>query len=265
VDAIVDRIDAYCDAVPRRTALVEELGALVVFLRQGDGWPFYARPRRGGPQPTAADVERARRRQREAAVPEAFEWVDDVSPAMRDAAVAGGLAVGDHPLMVQSGDAAPRPLAAGVEVRLATPDDDIATITSVAVVGFAHPGTSVGPQGRRELAAAAATRSAERDSRERERLGSGALVLAVAFLDGAPVATGVHQPVGGVTEIAGVATLPSARRRGLGAAVTALLVEDARRRGLETVFLTAGSEEIARLYASLGFERVGTACIAGPG
>jgi len=72
----------------------------------------------------------------------------------------------------------------------------------------------------------------------------------------------MHLPVDGVTEVVGVGTVPAARRRGFGAAVTAALVEDARRRGVETVFLSAGSDEIARLYASLGFERIGTACIA---
>jgi hypothetical protein len=39
-------------------------------------------------------------------------------------------------------------------------------------------------------------------------------------------------------------------------------VQDARERGVETIFLSAGSEEIARVYARLGFRRVGTACIA---
>jgi predicted GNAT family acetyltransferase len=72
----------------------------------------------------------------------------------------------------------------------------------------------------------------------------------------------MHQPVGDVTEVVGVATLPAFRRRGLGAAVTGLLVADARARGVETVFLTAGDEEIARVYARLGFVRIGTSCIA---
>ena len=40
------------------------------------------------------------------------------------------------------------------------------------------------------------------------------------------VAVGSHQPVGGVTEIVGVGRCPSARRRGLGAAVTAALVAE---------------------------------------
>ena len=56
----------------------------------------------------------------------------------------------------------------------------------------------------------------------------------------------------------GVATLPSARRQGLGAAVTAALVGDARDLGLRTVFLTASSEDVARVYAGIGFRRVGT-------
>jgi predicted GNAT family acetyltransferase len=92
----------------------------------------------------------------------------------------------------------------------------------------------------------------------------GLTIRAAGWVDGVPAASGIHQPVGGVTEVVGVATLPAFRRRGLGAAVTALLVADARRRGVETVFLTAGDEEIARVYGRLGFERVGTSCIAEP-
>ena len=73
----------------------------------------------------------------------------------------------------------------------------------------------------------------------------------------------MHQPVDDVTEVVGVATLPAVRRQGLGGAVTGALVEDALARGVETVFLSAGSEDIARVYARLGFRRVATACIVG--
>ena len=66
-----------------------------------------------------------------------------------------------------------------------------------------------------------------------------------------------------MSEIVGVATLPVVRRQGLGGAVTGTLVEDALERGVETVFLSAGSEDIARVYGRLGFKRVGTACIVG--
>jgi len=62
----------------------------------------------------------------------------------------------------------------------------------------------------------------------------------------------------------GVGTLPAARRRGAGAAVTGVLVEDARRRGATLVYLSAADDRVARLYARLGFVRIGTACFAHP-
>jgi predicted GNAT family acetyltransferase len=97
----------------------------------------------------------------------------------------------------------------------------------------------------------------------RERLRRRITVMAVAENEIGPVAAGQHQPVGTVTEVVGVATLPALRRQGLGGAVTGALVEDALEHGAEVVFLSAGSEEIARVYARLGFRRAGTACIVG--
>ena len=45
----IERIDAFCDAVPRRRARAEEHGPLVMFVPTGPGFPYYARPRRGPP------------------------------------------------------------------------------------------------------------------------------------------------------------------------------------------------------------------------
>ena len=56
---------------------------------------------------------------------------------------------------------------------------------------------------------------------------------------------------------------PAVRRQGLGGAVTGALVEDALARGATTVFLTAGSEDIARVYGRLGFRRIGSALRGG--
>ncbi|MGH3928591.1 MAG: GNAT family N-acetyltransferase, partial [Pseudonocardiaceae bacterium] len=75
---------------------------------------------------------------------------------------------------------------------------------------------------------------------------------------------GQHQPVGTVSEIVGVGTLPTARRRGLGLAVTTTLVADARSRGMRTIFLSAGDDDVARIYTRLGFRRCATALIAEP-
>jgi N-acetylglutamate synthase-like GNAT family acetyltransferase len=59
-----------------------------------------------------------------------------------------------------------------------------------------------------------------------------------------------------------VATLPSARRHGLGAGVTAALLADARSLGLQTVFITAPSAPVARVYEQVGFARVGIGWVA---
>ncbi|WP_329087600.1 GNAT family N-acetyltransferase [Streptosporangium sp. NBC_01469] len=89
-------------------------------------------------------------------------------------------------------------------------------------------------------------------------------MVAAAVEDGTALCAGQHNQVGEVSEIVGVGTLPAARRRGLALAVTAVLIADARSRGVKTVFLSAGDEDVARIYARLGFRRVGTALIAEP-
>jgi ribosomal protein S18 acetylase RimI-like enzyme len=88
------------------------------------------------------------------------------------------------------------------------------------------------------------------------------LAIAGAFDPSGALGGGSHSPRGEVTEVTGVAVLPAARRRGVGATLTAALAADARRRGVEIVFCSAASEAVARVYESIGFRRVGTACIA---
>lgn len=261
---LVDRLDRYLDAVPRSAAGVESMGALTLFTKRGAGFPYYARPTRGWAGPvTGSDIEAVRRRQRELAVPEAFEWLADVAPSMRAAGEEAGLRVEALPLMVLT-----RPLSAaapaGVRVRMLDPDDQaLHTATAVADVAFSEPALSAGGAADRDAVAAAM--SAERVAAARARMRAGLMFSAVAEEPGAgPLCVGSHQPVGPVTEIVGVGTLPSARRRGLAAAVTALLVADAVERGVTTVFLSAGSDDVARMYGRVGFVQVGTSCIAEP-
>ncbi|MET7441723.1 hypothetical protein ABZS63_31450, partial [Streptomyces sp. NPDC005568] len=110
----LDRLEHYYDSVPRAAARAEEFGPLTLFVREGPGWPYYARPALGRPDTAgAADVDRVRARQRELGVPEAFEWVADVTPGLRRAVEASGLRVHEHPLMVRDRDVAlpdPHPL-----------------------------------------------------------------------------------------------------------------------------------------------------------
>jgi ribosomal protein S18 acetylase RimI-like enzyme len=263
--ALLARIEAYYDAVPRAAAAVETLGPLTLFVRQGAGWPYYARPSLGATVVTAADVERVRARQRALGLPEAFEWVAETTPGLEVAAAAAGLAVGRHPLLVLD-PRGPSPCAAppGVEVRLAGVDDDLALLSAVAHVAFGAGGTAVGPQGPADLPARAAEGRPDQVAFERERVRTGRTVMAVALAGGLPVGVGSHQPVGPVSEIVGVATLPAYRRRGIAASLTAFLAADAGRRGVATVFLSAGDDDVARVYERVGFRRIGTACVAEP-
>jgi ribosomal protein S18 acetylase RimI-like enzyme len=78
----------------------------------------------------------------------------------------------------------------------------------------------------------------------------------IACLDGQPVAAALAFDVGDDCGIYNVGTLERARRRGLGTALTALLVHEAADRGCRTATLqsTAMGE---RVYAAVGFRDVG--------
>ena len=99
----------------------------------------------------------------------------------------------------------------------------------------------------------------------RERLRSGQSVLAAAFGPDGPLAAGSCQPLAGVAEITGVGVLPSARRMGARRGDDRRPGPRGAGRGVQTVFLSASDDDVARVYARLGFERIGTAMIAEPG
>ena len=240
---MLERIEAYYDAVPRSAARVEEVGPFTLFMGTG-AWSYYARPRLGTSEHTftVAEIEAAAARRRELGAPETFEWVHETTPSLLGAARAAGLDVLEAPLMVlrepQPGEPPP-----GVTVRMIDADDPVLEAACAAQsIGFGGDGSV--------------------DSLDflRERMRRGLTRTAIAESADGVLAAGQHQPVDDVTEIVGVATVPSARRRGIGGAITGALVADA---GPITVFLSAGDAATARVYARLGFVRVATACIVG--
>jgi ribosomal protein S18 acetylase RimI-like enzyme len=262
---VLRRIDRYLDQVPRAAADVESIGPFTLFVKRGPGWPYYARPTPGATGIGPADVRAVRSRQRALAVPEAFEWIEELTPGMGDAGRAAGLAVLGHPLMRLSLQSfRPVPAPEGFEVRVLDESDDLAMASAVARIGFGTPGVEPGSGGVEALAGAAAGIEPETIAFVRDRLARGLTVTVAAYVEGAPVSVGSHQPVDGATEVVGVATLPALRRQGLAGAVTSMLVEDALGLGLETIFLSAGDDEVARVYERLGFERIGSAGAAEP-
>ena len=258
---LLDRLDAYLDAFPRPSTRVEEIGPFTLFVNEGAGWPYYARPTRGIRTAEPRDVEVLRERQRDLGVPEQIEWVVDLAPEIGVAAEAAGLHVIEHPLMhLPIADVVPIPPPPDVEITLAAPEDDVAAITAVASIAFGSPGTAAAGA----LDDAATRVSPDLAAFTRDRIERGLTVTAIARIDGQLVATGAHNPLDNTTEIVGVGTLPGFRRRGIGAALTSFLVDDALARGIDTVLLSAGGDDVARIYGQLGFRRVGSAGAAEP-
>ncbi|WP_219416320.1 GNAT family N-acetyltransferase [Pseudonocardia nigra] len=255
MDDLLERIDEFCDAVQRQWARAEEHGPLRLFVRHGEGWPFYARPVPGGAPITAADVEGVRARQRELRLAEAFEWVLAAAPSMADAARATGLRVQVCPLLVLDGEPAATPLPPGYSARLLGPADGdlqraVHALDSVVAGAFGVPAPA--PPTDRSLAGL------------RAELAAGAVARALVTGPDGPVAAGSAQRAGDVVELVGIGTSAAARSRGLGAAVTALLAVAARDAGAELVFLAAGDACATRVYERVGFRRVGECGIAEP-
>ncbi len=78
----------------------------------------------------------------------------------------------------------------------------------------------------------------------------------VTFLDGVPVASATVFLAAGLAGLHSIATVPGARSRGIGAAVTRSALELARTRGAETAFLHS-TPMGSSLYRRLGFHECG--------
>jgi ribosomal protein S18 acetylase RimI-like enzyme len=261
---LIERLEQYYDAVPRRRASTESLGPFTLFIATV-GWPYYARPALGGASPITADgVTAVLARQRELGVPQAMEWVDEVTPGLADTVESLGIGVHRCPLLVLDGP--PQGSAGSARILGIDEVDDLRTARAAISVAFDHEGTATGAEGIAERDASMSASSAELDETTLMRMTTGELRHAAAFVPGmpdlGPVGGGSHTPVDGVSEIAGVGVLPAFRRRGLAGQVTYLLAADALAGGVTTVFCSAESDDVARVYQGIGFRRVGTACIA---
>ncbi len=261
--ALLERVEAYLDEVPRSAATVEDHGSLRLFIGTG-AWPYYARPRPGHGPVTAADIKCVRARQRELGLPEKLEWVVETTPSAEAAARAAGLAVERYPLLVLGRPLAPAPVP-GITVRLLDADDHELPATQAAVmVGFGHPGTEAGPAGVRERDHEQAARDPRADAFMAHQIRAGHAVMAVAEDADGPVCGGTALPRGDVCELVGIATLPAARRRGIAALVVAALVDAVAALGVRTTFMGAADADVARVYGRVGFRPFATAGEAAP-
>ena len=249
-------LEAFYDAVPRLHGTAEEAGPFTVFIGEPGGWPLYARPRLGGSGPfDAAAVGALLERMRELDVPLAIEWVHEVTPELLDAVRRRGRS---RSRSCRCSCCSTPPRRRGWRTTSSCGCSGPRTRNSC--LGERRPGAGIRPADRSPARCPAARRrrsptvrvvaeaAAVRRRADRDRRTPGAR----------HPGRGRHLPVGDVTEVVGVATLPAEEGSGLGSAVTQVLVEDARARGIGTIFLTASSERVARIYSRLGFRRVAT-------
>ena len=265
---LLDQIERYFSLAPLPDARVHQVGALDVPIGSPE-WPYPARPRHGREgDVTEADVRTAVQLQERSGLPASLEWLGDRCRGLAGVARSAGLRVDELPLLV-SVDQVEVLLPAEVRLYLVGGDDpELARYQLLTQLAFATPGTASAVR-----AGAAPARPAAGPGPEelppttvlRERVTSGRTVMMVAVDDGEVVAVGSHQPVDvdgrEISEIVGVATMPRFRGRGLGAGLTSALVEHARQTA-ELVFLSAGDDDVARVYERAGFAWVGTSCVA---
>jgi predicted N-acetyltransferase YhbS len=260
---MLDCVERYFAAAPLPDARIAEVGGLDVPVGS-PSWPYPARPRPGGPPVTVNDVRSAAALQVATRLPVAVEWICERAPELASAARAAGLVVEELPLLVAA-DPVELLLPHGVRLYVVGSDDpDLPRYEQVTAIAFAHPG---GRADVRETPPDTSPEAAARTAVLRERIAAGRTVMMVAVENGEPVAVGSHHPVDidgqEISEVAGVATLPRLRGRGLGAGLASALVAHARE-SADLVFLTAGDDDVARVYERVGFARLATSAVAGP-
>ncbi|WP_299950816.1 GNAT family N-acetyltransferase [uncultured Modestobacter sp.] len=265
---LLDRIERYFALAPLSDAQVHAVGALQVPIGSPE-WPYPARPRPGQEaEVTEADVRAAVELQERSGLPASLEWLGDRCRGLATVARAAGLRVEELPLLVAA-DPVSLLLPSEVRLFLVGADDPrlglYQRLIAMAFAGTPAPAAESG-QGVPDVAQDDPG-PAEVPPTEvlRERVASGRTVMMVAVDEGQPVAIGSHQPVDvdgtEVSEVVGVVTLPRFRGRGLGAGLTSALVEHAQQTA-DLVFLSAGDDDVARVYERAGFARIATSCVA---
>ena len=257
---LIKELDQYFDAVLRNDSEPVEVGAFTLFVSDGPHG-YYARPSFAHPkQVDAADLVALAEACKERDVDLVLEWVHEADPGLAALAEAHGLKVNLYPLLVAQPKDLAIPNIEGVTIRILSPDEPaIAQAVAVADLSFGVGGTEVSPVGIAERDSASGELSEKLTEYFRDHIRRELTLMAVLESGDGVLSVASCRPVGKFAEIVGVATLPSERRRGFAAAVTAFLASQLFAQGVETVLLSAEDENVARLYKQIGFHRVGTA------
>ncbi|WP_371799287.1 GNAT family N-acetyltransferase [Streptomyces sp. NBC_01707] len=215
-------------------------------VRHNPDWQLkyanYAIPDQGA-EPTAADVQALIAAFRERDRMPRLEYLPGGAPAVEPALLAAGFTVENRAPILACSPAdllPPKPVDALVITEPAT-DAEFDAAARVQHHGYGGTGEPEGGE-------AAWLRNAA----------AGGGVAALATVDGVPAGVGgCSVPVDGLTELAGLAVADAFRRRGIGAALSAHLTATAFARGCRVVWLEPGDADVERIYAGIGYRRIG--------
>lgn len=215
-------------------------------IRHNPDWSLkfanYAIPDQGA-EPTPGEVDDLIAAFRELDRMPRLEYLPGWAPAVEEALLAAGFTVENRApiLACAPGDLlTPKPVDGLVTAEPAT-EAEFAAAALVQHLGY-------GGSGEPEAGTAEWLRDAA----------AGGGVAALATVDGTPAgAGGCSVPVDGLSELAGLAVAAGFRRRGIGAALSAHLTKTAFERGCRVVWLEPGDADVERIYASIGYRRIG--------
>jgi ribosomal protein S18 acetylase RimI-like enzyme len=240
-------IQAYLRKSASRDRLTEHIGPFLATITPDNDNPYmnYAIPEDGA-APSPADVEaliaayqRYERKPR-------LEYMTNLAPEVESALLNAGFVVErTTPLMVYAPAPAPTvPAIAGIELFSPQSDQEILDVSAAQREAYGGGDAPSSPDilpGWRRFAAA-----------------GGIMVSARDTVTGVTVGGGVCDvPFSATTELAGIGVSTTYRRRGIAAAMTAWLVDQALAAGTTHIFLMAAGENEARIYGRVGFKLIG--------
>lgn len=241
------RIQSYLRVAASHGRETERIGPFLATFTTHNDNPYlnYAIPDDNA-TPSPADVaaliaayERRSRKPR-------LEYISNLAPAVEGALLEAGFEVeGRTPLMVCApGSEQSVPTPPGIKLVVPATDDEIRGIMMAQNEAY---GETLNTPGDEAIASF------------RANLAEGMIaVLARIEATGEPAGGGVGTiPHDGITEIAGIGVRETYRRRGIAAALTTRLLQEAFKAGVTLPFLMAAAEAEERIYARAGFTTIG--------
>jgi ribosomal protein S18 acetylase RimI-like enzyme len=254
--ATPERLQAHMRAVARQQYDSVRVPPFTLFFHPSDPLPYlnYAIPDEvpGDAASLAAPLERlkaefARRGRRPR-----FEFVGAVFPALAGALETSGFEIEARP-----------------QLMVATPEGlrDVPPVPGLSVETLPATSPLDAFRGfllvqRRAFGLGGATAVSDEDARWlRDGLGAG--LCFVGRIEGEAVAVSMYlDPQDGLTELVGICTLESRRRRGLAGALTHAALRSAFSRGVFVAFLSAADARAGRVYEAAGFTPFGNTVFA---